>query len=89
MASLKADYKADMALDAAVTLALKTLTKAMDTTAQSAEKVEVTMLTRDAATGALSQKAMSAADIDAVLAAIKAAAPPEAGAAAPAPTAAT
>ena len=84
MASLKADYKADLSLDAATALALKTLTKAMDTTAQSSEKVEVSLLTRDSASGALVQKALTAAEVDALLATIKAATPAE-GAAAPAP----
>jgi 20S proteasome subunit alpha 3 len=83
MASLKSDYKADLTLDAAVTLSLKTLTKAMDTTAQSSEKVEVAILTRDPVSGVLVQKALTPAEIDAVLLAIKASAPP---AEAPRPT---
>jgi hypothetical protein len=73
-ATLKAEYKADFSLTAAAELALKTLTKAMDTTAPSSEKVEVAVLTRDSA-GALVQKQYSAAEVDALLAVIKAAAP--------------
>lgn len=73
-ATLKAEYKADFSLTAAAELALKTLTKAMDTTAPSSEKVEVAVLTRDGA-GALVQKQYSAAEVDALLAVIKAAAP--------------
>ncbi len=80
-ATLKAEYKADMGLGDGVTLALKTLTKAMDTTSPSSEKVEVAVLTRDAATGKVTQRVYSAAETDAVLAAIVAAMP----AAAPVP----
>jgi 20S proteasome alpha/beta subunit len=81
MTTLKADYKPELSLADATTLALKTLTKAMDTTAPSSEKVEVALLTRDAATGVLSQKSLSTAELDVILAAIKAAAPaPEAAA---------
>ncbi len=81
-ATLKGEYKVDISLEAAAELALKTLTKAMDTTAPSSEKVEVAVLTRDA-TGALVQRHWSAADVDAALAKVKAAAP--AAAAVPAP----
>ena len=73
-ATLKAEYKADFSLTAAAELALKTLTKAMDTTAPSSEKVEVAVLTRNDA-GALIQKQYTAAEVDALLAVIKAAAP--------------
>ncbi len=37
--SLKSDYKEDLSLPDAVKLALKTLTKAMDTTSPTSEKV--------------------------------------------------
>jgi 20S proteasome subunit alpha 3 len=80
-ATLKADYRADLSLGEGVALALKTLTKAMDTTSPSSEKVEVAVLTRDAASGRVTQRVYSAAETDAVLAAIVAAMP----AAAPAP----
>ena len=70
-----------MPLAEAVSLALKTLTKAMDTTAPSSEKVEVAVLTRDAASGRVTQRVYSASETDTVLAAIVAAMP----AAAPAP----
>ena len=80
-ATLKADYKADMSLADAVVLALKTLTKAMDTTAPTSEKVEVAVLTRDAASGKITQRVYAAAETDAALAVIIAAMP----AAAPVP----
>lgn len=81
--SLKAEYKEDMPLADAVTLALKTLTKAMDTTAPSSEKVEVAVLTRDAVTGVGGQRAYSPAEIDTILKALAAAAPTADAAAAP------
>ena len=79
-AALNSDYKADMTLAEAVALALKTLTKAMDTTAPSSEKLEVATMTRDGA-GRVKQHVFSAAETDAALKAMAAAAP----AAAPAP----
>ena len=46
VASLKSDYSEDLTLSDATKLALKVLTKAMDTTAPTADKVEVVLLSR-------------------------------------------
>ena len=62
-----------MSLADAVTLALKTLTKAMDTTAPTSEKLEVAVLVRDAVSGKITQRSYSAEETDAVLATIAAA----------------
>ena len=67
MAALNSDYKADLTLAEATLLALKTLTKAMDTTAPSSEKLEVATMTRDAATGRIRQHVFTAAETDAEL----------------------
>lgn len=72
-----------MSLPDAVTLALKTLTKAMDTTAPTSEKLEVAVLTRDKASGKITQRSYSAQETDEVLKAIAAAAPPAAAVPAP------
>jgi len=62
-----------MSLADAVSLALKTLTKAMDTTAPTSEKLEVAVLTRDAASGKITQRSYSPEETDAVLATLTAA----------------
>jgi hypothetical protein len=66
-AALNSDYKPDLTLADATLLALKTLTKAMDTTAPSSEKLEVATLTRDVATGRIRQHVFTAAETDAEL----------------------
>ena len=67
MAALKADYAESMSLPDAVRLALRVLTKAMDATAPSAEKVEVVLLERGAGEGGCVQRTMRDAEVDAVL----------------------
>jgi 20S proteasome alpha/beta subunit len=65
-----------MPLPDAVRLALKTLAKAMDTTAPSSDKVEVAVLTRDEAAGTVVQRFFTAAEVDGVLREVAAAAAP-------------
>lgn len=67
-ATLKGDYKPELSLEEAELLAMKVLTKAMDTTNPTSEKIEVAILTRDAATGALVQRPLTAAEVDALIA---------------------
>ena len=69
VATLRQDFSETLSLPEAAKLALRVLTKAMDTTAPSAEKVEVVLLTREG--GACVQRAMAATEVDAMLAAIK------------------
>jgi hypothetical protein len=69
VATLRSDFSETLSLPDAAKLALRVLTKAMDTTAPSAEKVEVMLLTREG--DACVQRALPAAEVNAMLAAIK------------------
>jgi 20S proteasome subunit alpha 3 len=71
--TLKAEYKEDLGLEEAQALAMKVLTKAMDTTHPTSEKIEVALLARDAATGAISQRPLTPAEVDALIARVAAA----------------
>jgi 20S proteasome subunit alpha 3 len=76
MSSLKNEYKEELSLPAAVRLGLKTLTKAMDTTAPTSDKVEVAVLTRDDKAKTVVQRFYTPAEVDAILKEIAAAAAP-------------
>lgn len=65
--SLKNEYREDLKLKEAIHLATKTLTKAMDTTAPSSEKVEIATLYRDEVTNEVVQRFFTAKEVDAVL----------------------
>jgi 20S proteasome subunit alpha 3 len=75
---LKSDYKiGKMTMTAATNLAVKVLSKTMDTTAPSADKLEFSTITRDAETGKVVYTILDKPALEAVLATAKAA---EAGA---------
>jgi len=61
--TLKAEYKDGMDIDEALKLAVKTLTKTMDTTSPSSEKVELATLRRGE-DGKVVQKQLSSAEVD-------------------------
>jgi 20S proteasome subunit alpha 3 len=69
--TLKSDYKEDMTLAEAEALAVRILTKAMDTTNPSAEKVEVMTLQRAEVTPGrgqeLVQRYLTSAEVDALI----------------------
>ena len=67
ISSLKTDMTVDMPLADATKLAVKVLTKALDTAHPSAERIEVSVLTRDDS-GKLIQRALKPAEIDALIA---------------------
>lgn len=78
--ALKTEYNEEATLAEATRLAIKVLTKALDTTHPTSERIEVTTLTRDAATGRVVQTPLPAAEVDALLREV--APPAEGGAAA-------
>jgi 20S proteasome alpha/beta subunit len=63
MGTLKTEYKEEGGLGEATRLALKVLTKAMDTTQPSADKVELATLVYDSATGAVLQRILPDAEV--------------------------
>ena len=65
--SLKNEYREDLTLKEAIQLATKTLTKAMDTTSPSSEKVEIATLYRDEKTNEITQRFFTAKEVDSVL----------------------
>lgn len=81
VSSLKSDYSADLSLEEAKKLAVKTLTKTLDTAHPTSERMEVSYITKDAETGELKQVALTAAEVDALIAAVVPAPAAEAGAA--------
>lgn len=64
---LLAEFKADMSVDAALELAVKVLTKTMDTTTPTADKMEFSILQKDAETGKLTHRVMKEADVERML----------------------
>ncbi|GAA5853425.1 hypothetical protein JCM8547_002450 [Rhodosporidiobolus lusitaniae] len=64
---LRQDYRDDMGLEEAVGLALKVLSKTMDSTSLDSEKLELATLTIDSATGLPLAKIFKPAEIDAAL----------------------
>ena len=76
MAGLRSDFSEQQSLADATKMAVRVLTKAMDTTTPTADKVEVVQLTRDAASGACAQRMLSADEVGAILRDIAAAAAP-------------
>jgi len=73
MGTLKTEFKEGGSLADATRLALKVLTKAMDTTSPSADKVELAVLARDEAAGAVTQRTLTDAEVEALLKEIAAA----------------
>ncbi|KAK4058138.1 Proteasome subunit alpha type-3 [Microbotryomycetes sp. JL221] len=64
---LRQDYRDDMGLDESLGLALKVLSKTMDSTTLDSEKLELATLTLDAATGLPKAHIFRPAEIDALL----------------------
>ena len=64
---LLSEFKPDMTVESALELAVKVLTKTMDTTTPSAEKMEFSILQRDPKTGSLKHRVMNEADIQTML----------------------
>lgn len=64
---LKQDYKEDIDVDGAIQLALKVLSKTMDSTSLTSEKLELGQISVEKG-GAVKYKAFSAAELDALLA---------------------
>mmetsp|Transcript_1283 Transcript_1283/g.4753 ORF Transcript_1283/g.4753 Transcript_1283/m.4753 type:complete len:253 (+) Transcript_1283:90-848(+) len=56
---LRGDYKDDLSLEDGIKLAIKVLTKSMDSTALTADKLEVATISRDPATGAVTYTVQS------------------------------
>lgn len=63
---LKQDYSEDLDLEAAVKLVVKVLSKSMDTSLQT-DKVELSTLSKDPATGKVVQKIFEAAELKPIL----------------------
>lgn len=76
MGALKTEYREDLQLEEALRMALKVLTKAMDTTSPSAEKLEVATLVRDATSGRVVQRILAEKEVAALLTEIQAQAAP-------------
>ncbi len=81
---LKQSYKVDDAawvaafdLNKALELAVQVLSKSMDSTNLSAEKLEFATVTRDATTGAVRFHVLSRVEVDALIASVKVEAEPE------------
>lgn len=81
---LKQSYKVDdpawvaaFDLNKALELAVQVLSKSMDSTNLSAEKLEFATVTRDATTGAVRFHVLSRAEVDALIASVKVEAEPE------------
>jgi len=74
---LVSEFTPELSVDDSLELAIKTLTKTMDTTSPAAEKMEFVILRRDAR-GTLAQSVVKDADVQAVLDRIAAAAEPQA-----------
>lgn len=70
ISSLKTEYSEDLSLEDAKKLAVKVLTKALDTTHPTAERIELSILTRDEATGKMIQRSLKASEIDELVAAV-------------------
>ena len=69
---LKSDFEEGMSQEACVKLAAKVLSKTMDSTAPSADKMEIMILTADEATEVVSRRLLSAEEVGAVLEELKA-----------------
>jgi 20S proteasome subunit alpha 3 len=75
---LLSEFKTDLAVNEALELAVKVLTKTMDTTNPTADKMEFSVLQQDPETGGLTHRVMKEADVQAMLDRIKAAEAPAA-----------
>lgn len=64
---LVSEYKEEMSMQATLELAVRTLTKTMDATNPTADKMEFTVLRKDAETGRLESQVMSEAEIQVML----------------------
>ncbi|ANB14402.1 proteasome core particle subunit alpha 3 [Sugiyamaella lignohabitans] len=64
---LKQEYKEDFSLDQACELAMKVLSKTMDSATLTSEKLEFSTVGKDSASGKVYQKIWKPADIDALL----------------------
>jgi 20S proteasome subunit alpha 3 len=69
---LKNEYEETLSVDDALKLAVKVMGKTMDTTVPSAEKLEFTTVTRDAATGKIVHRQLTQQETVALLAAAEA-----------------
>lgn len=66
--TLKSEFKEEgVDIEAAKELAVKVLTKTMDTTAPTSEKMELAVLRRDAETGKVTQSCLTDAEVDALI----------------------
>jgi len=64
---LLSEFKPDLSVEAALELAVKVLTKTMDTTTPTADKMEFSVLQRDPVTGTLTHRVMREADVQRML----------------------
>ena len=74
---LRSDHDDAMTTDAALRLAVRVLSKTMDSASLSADKVELATVTRDAATGAVHFRIWEEGDMKALLEEVNAAAAKE------------
>lgn len=74
---LKADYVEGLSLDEALRLAVKVLSKTMDATQLGADKLELSSVSRDAATGKVAYHVYTLAEAEPITAAVNASAAAE------------
>jgi len=68
---LKKEYNEEGTIEEALELAVKVLSKTMDTTSLSAEKLEFSVMKRDSSTGKLSQTVMTEEEVETLLDSVK------------------